>query len=68
MGQLSKYNANLLISHLQVAQKIVKYLKRTMQIGIIFEQASATKQLPQDLPSYDLIRYTDSNFAKDLED
>lgn len=36
--QLSMYNVDLKKKHLRVAKRIVRYLKRIMQMGLIFRQ------------------------------
>lgn len=65
--QLSKYNTNLRKRYLQATKRVVRYLKRTIKMGLIFGQKSA-KQLPRDPSSYGLVVYVDSNFAGDPED
>lgn len=65
--QLSKHNVNPRSGHLQVAKRVVRYLKGTMNIGLIFGQETIN-HLPKESLSYGLIRYIDSNFAGDLED
>ncbi len=68
VGQLSKHNADPRKGHLRAAKRVVRYLKGTMQMGLIFGRASANGQLPQDPPPYVLVGYADSNFAGDPED
>ncbi len=68
VSQLSKYNADPRKGHLWVAKRVVRYLKETIEMGLVFERVSANGWLFQDLPSYDLIAYTDSNFAGNPED
>lgn len=58
--QFNRQNADSRNRHLKVVKKVVRYLKGTMQIGLIFRQKS---QL-----TYGLTSYTNSNFAKDLKD
>lgn len=67
VDQLSRHNANLRKKHLQAAKKVVKYLKETIKMGLIFGQESA-EQLPRNSSPYRLISYTDNNFAGDLKD
>ena len=64
VGQLTKYNANPRKSHLQVAKKVVRYLKGIMQMGLVFRKKVNSYLLRDPLP-YDFIRYVDSNFARD---
>lgn len=68
IGQISKYSANPRKSHLWVLKRVVRYLKKTMQMGFIFDRANATRRLPQDLPLYGLVGYVNNNFTRDLED
>lgn len=48
-------------------KKIVRYLKKTIEINLIFGQES-TKQPSRDLSLYKLVDYIENNFARDLED
>lgn len=68
VDQLNKHNANPKKVHLRTAKRVVKYLKGTVQMGLIFGEVNATGRLPQDLPLYGLVRYVDSNFTKNPED
>ncbi len=36
IGQLSKHNANLRKSHLQAVKRVVKYLSRTIEMGLVY--------------------------------
>lgn len=38
VGRLSKYNTNLRKNHLQADKKVVQYLKRIMQLGLVYDQ------------------------------
>lgn len=63
VGQLSKYNFDSRKGHLQVAKRIVQYLKGTMQLGLIYDKKSDGVS-PRDPPLYyELIKYTDNNFV-----
>ncbi len=64
--QLSKHNADPRKGHLQVAKRVVRYLKGTIEMGLIFGQETANCHL-REAPPYGLIGYADSNFAGDLE-
>lgn len=68
VGLLSKHNANHRQGHLRASNIVVKYLKKTIQIGLIFGPANATRRLPQDPAPSDPIGYVDINFAGDSED
>ena len=48
-------------------KRVVKYLKGTMQIGLVFGK-EVNKHLPRDPSPYVLIKYADSNFARDFAD
>ncbi len=67
VGQLSKHNADPRKGHLQPAKRVVKYLKGTMDMGLIFGQEIANR-LPREPPPYGLVGYVDSNFAGDPKD
>ena len=63
VGQLSRHNTNPRKRHLQAAKKFVRYLKGTMNLGLVYGQITARDSLP-----YGLIGYANSNFAGDPED
>lgn len=65
--QLSKHNADPRKRHLQVAKRVVRYLKRTVDMGLVFGQKTANCLLREPSP-YGLIGYADSNFAKNPKD
>lgn len=67
IGQLNKQNANPRKGHLWVAKRVVRYLKRTIKMGLIFGWKSV-EWLPKDLLLYRLIGYINSNFAEDPKD
>ncbi len=52
---------------MRVAKRVVRYLKGTMNMGLIYGQEIANC-LPREPPPYDLVGYADSNFTGDLED
>lgn len=60
VGQLSKHNADPKKVHLQATKRLIRYLKRTIQIGLIYRQENSS---PRDLPFFGLKSYADSNFA-----
>lgn len=59
--QLRKWNADFKIGHLKIAKQVLKYLKRTMHLGITYG-AGKVKPLP-----YGPIKYTNYNYIKDLK-
>ena len=67
VGQLSKYNADPRKSHLRAANRVVRYLKDNMQMGLVFGK-EVNSYLPKDPPPYGLIGYAESNFAEDPAD
>ena len=67
IGQLSRHNANPRKRHLQAAKRVVRYLKETIEMGLIFGQESA-ERLPRDPSPYGLVGYVESNFAGCPED
>lgn len=60
--QLSKYNANLRKDYFWATKRVIRYLKRTMHMDLIFGK-KPNNFLPKNLPSYDLIGYSDNNFT-----
>ena len=62
VGQLSKHNADPRKGHLKAAKRVVRYLKGTMQMGLMFGRT------PTNPPPYGLTGYADSNFAGDPAD
>lgn len=67
VGQLSKHNVDPRKSHLQAARRVVRYLKSTMQMGLVFGR-EVKSHSPKNPPLYGLIGYADSNFARDPGD
>ena len=67
VGQLSRYNANPRKCHFRAAKRVVRYLKETIEMGLIFGQESAERS-PRDLSPYRLVGYADSSFAGDPKD
>lgn len=65
IAQLRKYNTNPKKSYLRAAKRVIRYLKRTMQIKLIYRQKS---NLPRDPLSFGFKSYANSNFASDFED
>lgn len=67
VGQLSKYNTNPRKGYLQIAKRVVRYLKGIIDLDLIFGQEIANR-FPKKLPPHGLVSYANSNFARDPED
>ena len=67
VGLLSRHNADPKKGHLRVAKRVVRYLKGTMQLGLVYGRTSDGKS-PTLPPPYGLIGYADNNFASDPKD
>lgn len=63
VGQLSKHNADPQKSYLRAVKRVLRYLKSTMNLRLVYGQTIA-----RDPPSYNFSDYADSNFARDSED
>lgn len=62
VGQISRHNADPRKGHLQVTKRVIRYLKVTMQLRLVFGRKTKNQS------HYSLISYADNNFAKDLKD
>lgn len=60
--QLNKHNANPRKGYLKATKRVVQYLKKAMQIKLMFGQ------MPTNLFLYDLTGYANSNFAGNFKD
>ncbi len=67
VGLLSSHNANLRESHLREAKRVIRYLKGTMQLGLVYGRTSDGRSIILP-PPYGLIGYADSNFTGDPKD
>lgn len=67
VGRLSKHNADPQKSHLRAAKRVVRYLKGTIHLGLIYGQRQDGSSLILSAP-YGFIGYGNSNFAGDPED
>lgn len=65
--QLSRHNMDLRKKLLGAAKRVIRYLKGTAEMTLIFGYQSI-EQLPRDLSSYRLVSYADSNFTRDSGD
>ena len=63
VGQLSRRNADPRVGHLKAAKRVVRYLKGTMHLGIIYGTSSST----DSSQPYGFVGYADSNYAGDPE-
>lgn len=65
--QLNRHNANLRERHLQATERVLRYLKTTIEIKLIFSQ-ELVELLSRNSSLYRLVGYVNSNFStKDLE-
>lgn len=65
--RLSKHNTDLRKDHLQVAKRVICYLKDTIYLELVYRQKPDGSCLTISTP-YSLIGYSNSNFTKDPED
>ena len=65
--QLSRHNADPRKGHLRATKRVVRYLKGTIEMGLIFGRESA-ERWPRDPSPYGLVGYANSNFARDPKD
>ena len=67
VGRLGKHNTDLRKGHLRAVKQVVRYLKGTMHLELIYGQRQ-DRSLPTLPAPYGLIGYGDSNFAGNPED
>ena len=67
VGLLSRHNADPRKGHLRATKRVVRYLKGTIQLGLVYGRTSDGRSLTLP-PPYGLIGYADSNFADDPKD
>lgn len=67
VGRLSKHNADPRKGHLRAAKRVVRYLKGTIHLELVYGQRPDGSSPTVPAP-YGLIGYGDSNFAGDPED
>lgn len=60
--QLSKPNVDSKVGHLKAAKQVLRYLKKTMHLGITYRAGE------DKIPLYGLEEYADNNYAGDPED
>lgn len=71
VGQLSKHNADPQAGHMKAAKRIVRYLKGTIHLGLIYgshPKDEGDTRAPNAPSPFGLIGYGDSSYAGDLED
>lgn len=66
VGQLSKHNLDPRSGYMKTVKKVVKYLKRTMRLGLVYG-SSQNDVLAASSP-FGLIKYGNSSYAGDLKD
>ena len=67
VGRLSEYNTDPQKGHLRAAKRVVRYLKGTMHLELVYGQRP-DGSLPISPAPYGLIGYGNNNFAGDPED
>lgn len=67
VGQLNKYNTIPKKGHLRKATRVIRYLKDTMLMDLVFRR-KINSHLPKEPPPDSFIRYANSNFAEDPTD
>jgi hypothetical protein len=55
---ISRYMANPKEEHMQIAKRVLRYLRGTLDFGLFYRRRSASK----------LLAYTDSDYARDVDD
>ena len=70
VSTLSKYNANPTPEHSIAAKRVLRYLRRTANVGITFggqKNPAIDEALENTNLWTDLVRFTDSDWAGDLD-
>lgn len=67
VGQLSKHNSDPRTGHMKAAKKVVRYLKGTIHLGLVYGSYPQSN-IPAAPSLFGLIRYGDSSYAGDRED
>lgn len=67
VGQLSKHNSDPRAGHMKAAKKVMRYLKGTMHIGLVYGSLFQSK-VPAAPSPFGLIGYGDSSYVGDPED
>lgn len=71
VGQLSKHNADPRVGHMKAAKKVVRYLKGTMHLGLVYgsyPKDEGDTRAPNAPSRFVLVGYGDSSYAGDPED
>lgn len=66
VGQLSKHNSDPKACHMKAAKKVVRYLKETMHLRLVYE--SSQSKVPALSSVFNLIGYGDSSYTGDGKD
>lgn len=66
VGQLSRHNSDPRSGHLRVAKQVLRYLKETITLGIVWGNDLADHL--GKYPPQGIVGYANSNFARDPED
>ena len=66
VGQLSRYNSDPRIIHMRTAKSVLRYLKGTMSLGLIYGRDAA--HLMESYKPHGIVGYADSNYAGNPED
>lgn len=71
VGQLSKHNTDPRIRHMKVVKKVVRYLKSTMYLELVYRSQlkdEGETKAPIAPSPFRLIRYGDSSYTRDPQD
>lgn len=69
IGQLKKYNFDLKIGHMKVTKKVVKYLKGTIHLKLVYKLQSQSQSDALIVPFlFNLIRYKNRSYVSNFED
>lgn len=66
-GQLSKYTINLIKSHIKMIRIIIQYLKRIMELGLVYSK-KIDKTFHRNSSLCSFLCYANNSFIGSLED
>src|SRR3984957_7798873 len=66
VGQLSRYAASPCEHHLEASKHVLRYLKGTESLGLVFGINNSTNN-SDSLTTFNLVAYSDANWTGDLE-